>query len=384
MRRIELASIVTLTLFLILTSVSAVAQEQVPPRTAGGQALIIPEEHLELGEVYYVAPGVGTQFTWTSDAPLMRITATSNRVIGYVVSPFDFEEDQAPLLAGALRIPVASFSTGSAQYDAEFHGPQALHAEEHPEITFRISQVNDTKLLSDENGRKSYTLNVTGQLTVKETTAQVTVPLRLTMVPFTWQTMQMSLGDFLVLRGRFDVPIADLGLEPPNPASQDFRADMANFDLYLLCSTVSPDKLIDPSVKRENHLAQLQFLTQLRDFNDPEKAYEFGRAYMQKIWDNGPALARLAQATLSEEGIQRRDLTFAAKAVRRANELTESKDPAVLNTLARLHYELGDLPAALKWAGQAVEHLGETPPYVAAEIQAARERYQAEADQQSE
>ena len=365
-------------LVLLLASVTAVALDQVPPRTAGGQALVIPEEHLELGEVYHVAPGVGTQFTWTSDAPLMRVTATCNCVVGYVVTPFDLEEGQAPLLAGALRIPVASFSIGSAQYDTEFHGPRALNAAEHPEITFHIAQVNDTKLLSDENGRKSYTLNVAGQLTVKETVVEVTVPMRLTMVPFTWQTMQTSLGDFLVLRGRFDVPIADLGLEPSNPASQDFRADVANFDLFLLCSTVSPEKNLDPSIKAENYLEQLQFLTLLRDFNDPEKAYELGRAYMQKIWDNGPALARLAQATLTAEGIKRRDLAFAAQAVRRANELTESKDPAVLITLARLHYELGDLPSALKWAGLAVEHLGETPPYIAAEIRATLERYQVE------
>ena len=97
----------------LLTVVCGAAAAEVPPRSEGGQTLIVPREHLDLGEVYHVTPGAGTQLVWSNDAPLMRIMATCNRVVGYMVTPFDIEESQSPLLAGALRIPVASLSTGS-------------------------------------------------------------------------------------------------------------------------------------------------------------------------------------------------------------------------------------------------------------------------------
>ena len=368
----------------VLTFVTAGALAEVPPRSAGGQALVVPEEHLDLGEVYHVTPGAGTQLMWTSEAPLMRVTATCNRVVGYVVAPFDMDEGQAPLLAGALRIPAASLSTGSAQYDREFHGPEALRAAEYPEITICIKSVSDVKLIGEENGRKSHTLNVTGEFTVKDTTTAVEMPMRLTLVPFTWQTMNVTLGDFLVLRAQFDVKAEGLGLEPPNERNRDFRAEAIRFDVYLLCSTVSPERNIDPSIKTEHYLRQLQFLTLLRDFKDVERAYELGRKYMREIWDDAQALNRLVTAVLTEEGIETRDLAFALKAARRANELAELKDPGLLDTLAQVYYQRGDAESALKWIRQAEEHLEGAAPPVADGIRATRERYEAQAERNRE
>ncbi|MCK4341773.1 MAG: hypothetical protein KAY37_08630 [Phycisphaerae bacterium] len=171
-----------------------------------------------------------------------------------------------------------------------------------------------------------------------------------------------------------------MGLEQPPDATPDSFPAVVRIDVFLLCSTVSPEKNIDPSVKHEHFFKQLQFLTLLRDFNDPDQAYKFGRAFMKEIWDDGPALNRLAWAALTEEGLEKRALRFVEKAAGRANELTESRDAECLNTLARLHYERDDLPAALKWARQAVEHLAGLPPYVAEPIQEALKRYEARSE----
>ena len=70
-----------------------VARADVPPRSPGGQTLVVPAEQLELGDAYYVTPGPGTQLTFTSDAPLTHIVATCNRVVGYFVAPFDMEDE---------------------------------------------------------------------------------------------------------------------------------------------------------------------------------------------------------------------------------------------------------------------------------------------------
>lgn len=374
----------TVLLVMLLTSATSLASGEVPPRSEGGQTLVVPQEHLDLGEVYYVSPGVGTQLIWNSDAALLRVMATCNRVVGYMVTPFDIEEGQTPLLAGALRIPVASLSTGSEQHDGELHGQRALNAAEYPEITFRITRVGDSKLISEEKERKSYTLNVTGELQVKDRTVEVEVPMRLTLAPFTWQTARLGMGDALILRGRFDVKIADLGLERPRQASTELSADLATLDLYLLCNTASPERNLYPNIKHEHHRRQLRFLTLVRDFNDPEKGYAFGHKYMREIWDDAQALNRLAWATLTEEDLRTRDLAFAWKAAQRANELTEFKDAALLNTLARVYSDKGELETALKWARRAVEHLEDADRAVAARVRAALQRYESQAEKNQE
>ena len=42
-------------------------------------------------------------------------------------------------------------------------------------------------------------------------------------------------------------------------------------------------------------------------------------------------------------------------AAKRASELKDHQDAAILDTLARVHYELGNLADAIKWQRQAVE-----------------------------
>jgi hypothetical protein len=364
---------------LLLAQTVAGVFADVPARTAGGQALVVPQGHLDLGEVYHVTPGMGTQFMLHSDAPLLRMTATCNRVVGYFVTPFDIAEGQLPLLAGALRIPVASLTTASERFDQQLRSPAALSAAQYPEITFHMTGVSDSKLIEENNGRRRYTLTVAGQLQVKDRPLELELPMRLTLAPFTWQTMPLSVGDLLILRGEIDVKAADLVIVPTGRTSSDVAPEVVTLDFFLLCSTMSPERNLDPNVRHEDHFKQLQFLTLVRDFDDPEKGYEFGRAFMKEVWDDAPAINRLAWATLTEEGIKTRDLAFALEAAQRANQLTEFKDPRLLNTLARVQYERADVDAALKWARKAVEHIEDATPDVVPQIRAALQRYEARA-----
>ena len=355
------------------------ARADVPPRTATGQTLAVPAAQLELGEVYHVTPGAGTQLTWTMETPVLRTVAVCNRVVGYLLTPFDLEEGQPPLLAGALRIPVASLRTGLTEADAQWHGPQMLDAAAHPEITFEITEVSDVRPAEQEHGRRSYTLTVAGHLQLKDRQARVEFPATLAFVPFTWQTVGLNLGDLAILRARFDVKSRDLGLPEVGPRERDLRADVQTLDFHLLASTSPPDLLIEPDIPREQHEKRLWFLTLLRDFDDPQRAYDFGRAYLREIWNDPQALRRLAWATLTEDHIRIRDLEFAWKAAQRANHLTNSKDGPVLATLAQAYYQRGEPQTALKLARQSVQHLAGQPPYVAAEVRAQLERLEAAA-----
>ena len=222
-------------LWLILFSFGVEASGgDVPARGMSGQVLDVPPAHLELGEVYHVTPMVGTQLTWTSETPFLRLVATCNRVVGYVVAPFDIEEGDSPLLAGAWRMPVASLRTGLPDRDAELHGEQALNVATYPEITFLITDVKDVQQTSAEGERLAYSLTVDCELAVKGTTATISIPMTWALQPFTWGTMMLNLGDFIVLRGSVEVPVETLGLPKPDARTQDTQAATVRLDLSLL------------------------------------------------------------------------------------------------------------------------------------------------------
>ena len=375
------AALVVLVGLGLLVSLVRAASADVPPRSHGGQALVVPSEHLDLGDVYYVSPSTGTQLTWTADAPLRHVVATCHRVVGYFVAPFDVEEGQAPLVAGAVRIPVASLRTGMAGVDGEFHGQSALDAKEYPEITLEITGVANSKPVEGEAGKKAYTLDATCQFTVKDKTLELELPLRVTLMPFTWQTMPLGMGDALILRTEFDVQRADLPMQAPPRPNSDLHPESHHLEFFLVCNTMSPERNLYPDISHDVYRKQLRFITLLRDFNDAEKGYEFGRAFRQEIWDDPQALNRLAAATLDEAGIETRDLAFVLRAAQRANDLTESKDPELLSTLARVYYEKGELATAIKWARQAVENVGDAAQPISEQLRETLQRYESQAEE---
>jgi polyisoprenoid-binding protein YceI len=374
----------SLALLVIGGFVVGAAVADVPPRSAGGQTLAVPARQLELGDVYHVTPGAGTQLTWTSDAPLTHIVATCNRVVGYFVAPFDMEGETPPLLAGAIRIPVASLRSGIGELDGQFHSEPALNVAEYPEMTLEITGITDSNLVTEDGGKLSYTFTAACRLTVKDKTLELDLPMRMTLMPFTWQTMQLGMGDTLILRTEFDIARADLPMATPPQADADFVPESSHVELFLLCNTMSPERNLHPEITHDVHHKQLQFVTLLRDFRDAEKGYEFGRSFMKEIWDDAQALNRLAQAALGEDLLETRDLAFALKAAQRANDLTESKDAELLSTLALVYHEKGELESAIKWARQAVENLGDAAPPLAEQVRQALERYESQAKRLSE
>jgi thiol-disulfide isomerase/thioredoxin len=99
-----------------------------------------------------------------------------------------------------------------------------------------------------------------------------------------------------------------------------------------------------------------KFMLLVRDLDRPEEAYAWGRKAAEQHWDEYKALNTLAWKTVDTKGIRTRDLEFALKLALRANELTEEKNAAILDTLARVYYEMGDLDKAVEWQRQAVNH----------------------------
>jgi hypothetical protein len=351
----------------------------VPPRCPCGQTLEVPKEQQTLGEVYYVLPGAGTQLTWQTDAPLLRLVATCNRIVGYLVAPFEVEEGRPPLLGGALRLPVASFTTGYEQFDTGWHGPGGLNRAEHPEILVSLVSAGPAKEVVKDNNQEQCAFTLVGELTIRNKTIRFESPARMALLPFANATQVFSPSDLLMVRTKFTVPLADAGVDTAASLGPGFAGKTAEVEIYLMGTTIHPNNHFDPRVNQEAYVKQLQFLTRLRDFNDPVDAYAYGRTYLKEIWDDSRMLNDLASAVLTDEQIKRRDLPFVEQAAQRANELTGHEDPQYLTTLARLCYERGDLEGAIKWSRKAVDHLEGQPFFVGPPIRAALQAYEAEA-----
>lgn len=76
---------------------------------------------------------------------------------------------------------------------------------------------------------------------------------------------------------------------------------------------------------------------------------------VENQWDDAQALKEIAwQIATSQE--ESRDLDLALKAARRSSELTDDKNAATLDTVARVYYESGNLKEAVAWQKKAVKH----------------------------
>ncbi|MCP4662423.1 MAG: YceI family protein [bacterium] len=369
---VTLRSFRRLALVALVGLVSAGAVAEVPPRSEGGQTLEVPEAHLDLGQVYYLLRG-DTQVALSSETRLARIVLTSGRAVGYVVSPFDLEDAEVPLLAGAVRLPVVSLGTGSGRSDRNIRALDLLGAATQPEITFEMTGVRDLVTEAVEEDVFKYRLTVVGKLGGRGIAKEVVVPVEMTVQLATWNAMSRTMGDMVILKGNFEVKPGDFGWQPEEGVeiAETFRAD-----LFLVFSTVSPDKRRDPRIRQQQWTKELRFLTLLRDLDDPEAGYDYGRAYLREVWDDVGALARMASTVVDQPDIRRRDLGFAMQAARRANELSEGKEGGILATMAQIYYEMGDLAAAVEWQKKAVDQLGEDAPDSARAI---LESYQGEA-----
>lgn len=111
--------------------------------------------------------------------------------------------------------------------------------------------------------------------------------------------------------------------------------------------------------------------------NRPEEGYKVGREIVKENWDNASTLNMIAWYVADDQRVKLRDLDFAMMAAQRARELTEDKDPAILDTLARVYYEKGDLASAIAWQRKAAQQAGDGS--MGEGIRETLERYEKEA-----
>ena len=118
--------------------------------------------------------------------------------------------------------------------------------------------------------------------------------------------------------------------------------------------------MFDEAIKQHpdvTHLKMQRFMLLIGEMDRAEQGYRYGRKLLRKFWNDAEPLNNLAWFVLTHETVQVRDLDFARRAADRACYLTESNDPRMLDTLARVYFEDGDLAEAIRYQEKAVKRL---------------------------
>jgi thiol-disulfide isomerase/thioredoxin len=112
-------------------------------------------------------------------------------------------------------------------------------------------------------------------------------------------------------------------------------------------------------------------LTLLHKAGHHEEAAALRQQLVEQLWDNPMGLNHIAWEVST--GGEPRDLDLALRAATQASELTRHENASILDTVARVYYEQGNLQDAIAWQEKAVEHGGKVPVF-----QETLEKYKAE------
>lgn len=116
---------------------------------------------------------------------------------------------------------------------------------------------------------------------------------------------------------------------------------------------------------RQNQMKAQKMLSEyLQHVMEEDGDHAKADAIMQEAWplieDNPMVLFQVAEVIMTLEDIKHRDLELAMKAAKKANQLSEGKEPIILATLARAHEKTGNRDKAHELLKKAVE-LAEDP-----------------------
>jgi polyisoprenoid-binding protein YceI len=142
------------------------------------------------------------------DAPLESITGTATGISGTVV----FDADAPASTTGKIVLATKSLTVGNPLMAEHLHSANWLDVAKYPEITFEALKVTNVKTKGAQ-----ISADLTGKLTVKGVTKEVTVP-----VTFTHLADKLGArlgdakikGDLLVLRANFEINRSEFNIMP--------------------------------------------------------------------------------------------------------------------------------------------------------------------------
>jgi polyisoprenoid-binding protein YceI len=166
---------------------------------------------------------------FTLDAPLEAINGSASGISGTVT----FDPANPAATKGKIVVAAASLHVPNPMMKEHLHGEPWLNVARHPEITFEVSSLSNVKTAGD-----STTADVTGTLSIKGVSRQVTAPVKFTYLKdkLGARSNGQMQGDLLVIRSHFAIKRSDFGINPKAP--EDKVAD--TIELTLSIAGASP------------------------------------------------------------------------------------------------------------------------------------------------
>lgn len=162
------------------------------------------------------------------DAPLEAINGSANGVSGTVT----FDPANPGATKGKIVVAASSLHVPNPMMKEHMHGEQWLDVAKNKEITFEAKSFSNVKTTGDNT-----TADVTGTLTLKGVSKEVTAPVKLTYLKDKLgMRVQNQKGDLLVIRANFAIKRTDFGINPKAP--EDKVSD--TIDLTLSIAGASP------------------------------------------------------------------------------------------------------------------------------------------------
>ncbi len=164
------------------------------------------------------------------DAPLEAINGSANGISGMVV----FDPADPAATTGTLVVDAKTLMVPNSVMKEHLHGEMWLNTAKHGAITFEAKSLKNVKTSGDTT-----TANVTGLLTLKGVTKEITAPVKFSYLKDKLgQRVPKMKGDLLVIRSTFSIKRSDFGINPGAP--QDKVTD--EIELTLSVAGAAPAK----------------------------------------------------------------------------------------------------------------------------------------------
>ncbi|MBC7835372.1 MAG: redoxin family protein [Phycisphaerales bacterium] len=135
----------------------------------------------------------------------------------------------------------------------------------------------------------------------------------------------------------------------------------------------------DPEMASSFAMQRFQITLMLQ--KDEQAAYAFARkAAAQHFGKDSQALNTISWTILDTPGLEHRDHDLALELAIKADELTGHKDPMIIDTLARAHFEKGNKAKAIELQEKAVALAADSDEQLQSELKGRLDEYKAAAD----
>ncbi len=121
---------------------------------------------------------------------------------------------------------------------------------------------------------------------------------------------------------------------------------------WVKAVAVIDDLIAQNPAQRGFDMLKLSYLMRAQQFYD---ATTFAEQLAEDHWESPYQLNEIAWTLASQKFDPAPRLQIALRLAKRASELKQDQDASVLDTIARVYYELGDLDEAIAWQEKAVE-----------------------------